>query len=51
MALSVLWHFGFSPEAMFAGAAKIKTRLALKTADRRAGRLANQSIVRTGAIS
>ena len=30
MALSVLWHFGFSPEAMFAGAVKIKTDLALK---------------------
>ncbi len=30
MALSVLWHFGFSPEAMFANAVKIKTDLALK---------------------
>ncbi|HWI09726.1 MAG TPA: cation acetate symporter, partial [Burkholderiaceae bacterium] len=30
MALSVLWSFGFSPEAMFAGAVKIKTDLALK---------------------
>ncbi|VTU21957.1 cation acetate symporter [Variovorax sp. PBL-E5] len=30
MALSVLWHFGFSPEAMFAGAVKVKTDLALK---------------------
>jgi cation/acetate symporter len=30
MALSVLWHFGFSPEAMFAGAVKIKTDLAVK---------------------
>ena len=30
MALSVLWHFGFSPEAMFAGAVKIKTDLSLK---------------------
>ena len=30
MALSVLWHFGFSPEAMFAGAVKIKEDLALK---------------------
>jgi len=30
MALSVLWHFGFSPEAMFSGAVKIKTDLALK---------------------
>jgi cation/acetate symporter len=30
MALMVLWHFGFSPEAMFAGAVKIKTDLALK---------------------
>ncbi len=30
MALSVLWHFGFSPEAMFAGAVKNKTDLALK---------------------
>ena len=30
MALAVLWHFGFSPEAMFAGAVNIKTDLALK---------------------
>ena len=30
MALSVLWHFGFSPEAMFAQAVKVKTDLALK---------------------
>ncbi len=30
MALSVLWHFGFSPEAMFAGAVAIKRDLALK---------------------
>jgi cation/acetate symporter len=30
MALSVLWHFGFSPEAMFAEAVRIKTDLALK---------------------
>ena len=30
MAASVLWHFGFSPEAMFAEAVKIKTDLALK---------------------
>ena len=30
MALAVLWHFGFSPEAMFAQAVKIKTDLALK---------------------
>ena len=30
MALSVMWHFGFSPEAMFAGAVAIKTDLALK---------------------
>jgi len=30
MAGAVLWHFGFSPEAMFAGAVKIKTDLALK---------------------
>jgi cation/acetate symporter len=30
MALSVLWHFGFNPEAMFAGAVAIKTDLALK---------------------
>ena len=30
MALSVLWHFGFSPEAMFAEAVKVKTDLALK---------------------
>jgi cation/acetate symporter len=30
MAFSVMWHFGFSPEAMFAAAVKIKTDLALK---------------------
>jgi cation/acetate symporter len=30
MAISVMWHFGFSPEAMFAEAVKIKTDLALK---------------------
>jgi len=30
MAFMVLLHFGFSPEAMFAGAVKIKTDLALK---------------------
>jgi len=30
MAGAVLWNFGFSPEAMFAGAVKIKTDLALK---------------------
>jgi len=30
MALSVLWHFGFSFEAMFASAVMIKTDLALK---------------------
>jgi cation/acetate symporter len=30
MAVSVMWYFGFSPEAMFAGAVKIKTDLALK---------------------
>ena len=30
MALSVMWHFGFSPEALFAQAVKIKTDLALK---------------------
>ncbi len=30
MALSVMWHFGFSLEAMFAGAVAIKTDLALK---------------------
>ncbi|HEY3049041.1 MAG TPA: cation acetate symporter [Polaromonas sp.] len=30
MAVSVLWHFGFSPEAMFAQAVKIKTDLGLK---------------------
>jgi cation/acetate symporter len=29
MAGAVMWHFGFSPEAMFAGAVKIKTDLAL----------------------
>ena len=31
MAGAVLWHFGFSPEAMFAGAVKIKTDLALSS--------------------
>jgi len=30
MAASVLWRFGFSPEAMFAGAVQVKTDLALK---------------------
>ena len=30
MAFSVLWHFGFNIEAMFAAAVKIKTDLALK---------------------
>jgi cation/acetate symporter len=30
MAASVMWYFGFSPEAMFAGAVRIKTDLALK---------------------
>jgi cation/acetate symporter len=30
MALSVMWHFGFSPEAMFAAAVQIKTDLAMK---------------------
>ena len=30
MAFMVMWHFGFSPEAMFAGAVKIKADLALK---------------------
>ena len=30
MAFSVMWHFGFSPEAMFAQAVQIKTDLALK---------------------
>jgi cation/acetate symporter len=30
MALMVLWHFGFSPEAMFAKAVQIKTDLAAK---------------------
>jgi cation/acetate symporter len=29
MALTVLWHFGFSPEAMFAKAVDIKTQLAV----------------------
>ncbi|MEJ8826996.1 cation acetate symporter [Variovorax humicola] len=49
MALSVLWHFGFSPEAMFAGAVKIKTDLALKegkTAEMAAG--LGQSIMGPG---
>jgi cation/acetate symporter len=31
MAGAVLWHFGFSPEAMFAEAVRIKTDLAAKT--------------------
>ncbi len=30
MALSVMWNFGFSPEALFAAAVQIKTDLALK---------------------
>jgi cation/acetate symporter len=30
MAVSVMWHFGFSPEAMFAAAVQVKTDLALK---------------------
>ena len=49
MALAVLWHFGFSPEAMFAQAVKIKTDLALKdgkTADR--GGQIGQSIMGPG---
>ena len=37
MALSVMWHFGFSPEAMFAEAVKIKTDLALKDAQMQPG--------------
>jgi cation/acetate symporter len=31
MALAVLWHFGFSPEAMFAKAVEVKTGLARAT--------------------
>ncbi len=31
MALMVLWHFGFSPEAMFAKAVEVKTQLAAST--------------------
>lgn len=49
MALSVLWHFGFSPEAMFAGAVKIKQDLALqdgKTAE--AAATLGQSIMGPG---
>ena len=31
MALSVMWHYGFSPEAMFADAVRIKTDMSLKS--------------------
>jgi cation/acetate symporter len=49
MALSVLWHFGFSPEAMFAGAVKIKTDLALKDGKiAEAAAVAGQSIMGPG---
>ena len=49
MALSVLWHFGFSPEAMFAGAVKIKTALALKDGKiAEAATAAGQSIMGPG---
>jgi cation/acetate symporter len=49
MALSVLWHFGFSPEAMFAGAVKIKTDLALKDGKiAEAATAAGQSIMGPG---
>ena len=49
MALSVLWHFGFSPEAMFAGAVQIKTDLALKDGKiAEAATAAGQSIMGPG---
>jgi cation/acetate symporter len=49
MALSVLWHFGFSPEAMFAGAVQIKTDLALKDGKiAEAAAAAGQSIMGPG---
>ncbi len=49
MALSVLWHFGFSPEAMFASAVQIKTDLALKDGKiAEAATAAGQSIMGPG---
>ena len=49
MALSVLWHFGFSPEAMFASAVQIKTDLALKDGKiAEAASAAGQSIMGPG---
>jgi len=49
MALSVLWHFGFSPEAMFASAVQIKTDLALKDGKiAEAAATAGQSIMGPG---
>jgi len=49
MALSVLWHFGFSAEAMFAGAVQIKTDLALKDGKiAEAAAAAGQSIMGPG---
>jgi len=49
MALSVLWHFGFSPEAMFASAVQIKTDLALKDGKiSEAATAAGQSIMGPG---
>jgi cation/acetate symporter len=49
MALSVLWHFGFSPEAMFASAVQIKTDLALKDGKiAEAAAAAGQSIMGPG---
>ncbi|MCB8745701.1 cation acetate symporter [Rhodoferax sp. U2-2l] len=49
MALSVLWHFGFSPEAMFASAVQIKTDLALKDGKiAEAAMAAGQSIMGPG---
>ncbi|WP_066260367.1 cation acetate symporter [Hydrogenophaga flava] len=49
MAFMVLWHFGFSPEAMFAGAVQIKTDLALKDGKvAEAATAAGQSIMGPG---
>jgi len=49
MSLSVLWHFGFSFEAMFASAVQIKTDLALKDGKiAEAATAAGQSIMGPG---
>ena len=37
MAFMVLWHFGFSPEAMFAKAVEVKTEIAARRQDARRG--------------